>query len=61
MPLEEFFVDRHRLDGDDALFRIEAFDPIDQEHRVTVRQRRHHPPYIKRTDGGVCRTVIHQA
>ena len=57
MPLEELLVHRHRLDRDDALFRIEAFDPVDQQHRIAMRQRRHHPLDVERADGGACRLV----
>ena len=58
MALEELLVDRHRLDRDDALVRIEAFDPVDEQHRIAMRQRRHHPLDIKRTNGGAagCRS-----
>ncbi len=52
MPVEETFVDRYRLDGADRLIEDDFLDPVDQQHRVTVRQCRHHRPDIKWTDGG---------
>src|SRR3954447_25488912 len=61
MTLEKGLVDRHRLNSDDAFFRIEAFDPIDQEHWIAMRQRRHHPPDIKRHEGGAHRFIAHPA
>ena len=59
MALEEGFVDSHRLDRNDALVRVKAFDPVDEQHWITVRQRRHHPLDIKRTDGSAGRLIVH--
>jgi hypothetical protein len=42
MPLEEALVDRHCLDRHDPLIGHELLDPVDEEHRVAMRQRRHH-------------------
>src|SRR5947209_7218516 len=61
MALEEGLVDRHRLDRDDALVRVEALDPVDEEHRVAMRQRRHHPLDVERVGGGASRLVVHEA
>ena len=52
MPLEEALVDRHRLDRADRLVRNDFLDPIDQQHRIAMRERRHHPPDIQRADHG---------
>jgi hypothetical protein len=57
MTLEEGFVDRHRLDRNDPRLGIEALDAIDEQHRITMRQRRHHPPDIKR--GGAAGRIRH--
>ena len=54
MPLEEPLVDRHCLDGDDRPVELQRFDPVDEQHRITMRQRRHHPPDIERAEGGAC-------
>src|SRR5690606_13563409 len=55
MALEETLVDRHRLGGDDPFADDELLDAIDEEHRIAVRQRRHHPPDVERADGGLLR------
>ena len=39
---------------------IEALDPVDQQHRITMRQRRHHPLDVERTDGGAGRLIVHR-
>ena len=39
---------------------IELLDPVDQQHRIAVRQRRHHPPDIERADGGAGRLIVHR-
>ena len=64
MALEERLVDRHRLDGDDALVDLEALDPVDEQHWIAMRQRRHHPPDVERASGragggGAGRFVVH--
>src|SRR5690606_24779496 len=41
VTLEEGLVDRDVLETDDALARLEFDDPVDQEHRVPVRQVLH--------------------
>ena len=33
-----------------ALVRIEALDPVDEQHRVAMRQRRHDPPDVERAE-----------
>src|SRR3546814_8425114 len=43
MPLEETLVDRNRLDRVDRAVRHERNHAVDEQHRITVRQRRHHP------------------
>src|SRR3954452_15996997 len=60
MALEEGLVDRDRLDRADTRFRIEAFDPVDQQHRIAMRQRRHHPLDVERSDGGAGRSLVHR-
>ena len=59
MALEEWLVHRDRLDRDDALVGIEALDAVDQQHRIAMRQRRHHPLDVERADGGAGRLVVH--
>ena len=56
MTLEKALVDRHCFDGDDPRLRVEAFDPVDEEHRIAVRQRRHDPLDIQRA----CRAFAHR-
>jgi hypothetical protein len=49
VALEEPFVHRHRFDGDDPLPRYKLLDPVDEEHGITVRKRRHDPLDVKRS------------
>ncbi len=38
---------------------LEPLDAVDQQHRIAMRQCRHHPPDIERADGGACRSLVH--
>lgn len=60
MTLEEFLVDRHGLDRRDRVVPVEALDPVDQKHRVTMRQRRHHSLDVELSDGGAGRLIVHR-
>ena len=42
-----------------SLVGIEALDAVDEQHRIAMRQRRHHPLDVERADGGACRLVLH--
>ena len=35
----------------------QLLDPVDEQHGIAMRQRRHHPPDVERADGGGCRRV----
>src|SRR5687768_4401676 len=59
MALEEAFIDRHRLDRDDRTIGLQALDPVDQQHRIAMRQRRHHPLDVERTDGRPGGSLVH--
>ena len=37
--------------------RSRRVDAVDQQHRVAMRQRRHHPPDIERADDGASGAV----
>src|SRR3546814_1968464 len=50
MPREEALVDRHRLDRRDPLIGDDLLDPVDEQHRIAMRQRRHHPLDVERAD-----------
>ena len=58
MPLEEPLVDGDRLDRDDRPVELQRFDAVDEQHRITMRQRRHHPPDIERGRGGAWRGAV---
>src|SRR5206468_5316960 len=59
MTLKEGLIDRDRLDGADPLVGIEALDAVDQQHRITMGQRRHHSLDVKRSDGSAGRLIVH--
>jgi hypothetical protein len=60
VPVEEILVDRHRLDRNDRRVDDQLLDAVDEQHRVAMRQRRHHPLDIKRSDGGAAGFGVHR-
>jgi len=58
MPLEKALVHRHRLHRADRGVEDDLLDTIDQQHRITVRQRRHDPRNVHRAHDGL-RFVSH--
>lgn len=50
VPVEEVFIDRHRLDGNNRPVGNDFLDTVDQKHWITVRQGCHDRPNVEWPD-----------